>query len=35
MDGDGDLDMVTARVINDGPIDPVDQVLYFSIAPEY
>ena len=35
MDGDGDLDMVTARVINDGPIDPVDQVLYFSIAAGY
>lgn len=31
MDGDGDLDMVTARVINDGPIDPVDQdLLWFE-----
>ena len=26
MDQDGDLDMLTARAINEGPIDVVDQV---------
>lgn len=31
MDNDGDLDMVTARVINDGPITPLDQdLLWFE-----
>jgi len=27
MDGDGDLDAVTARCINDGPITPINQTL--------
>jgi len=31
MDNDGDLDMITARVINDGPITPLDQdLLWFE-----
>ena len=31
MDNDGDLDMVTARVINDGPVTPLDQdLLWFE-----
>jgi len=31
MDNDGDLDMITARVINDGPITPIDQdLLWFE-----
>ena len=31
MDNDGDLDMVTARVINDGPVTPIDQdLLWFE-----
>jgi len=31
MDNDGDLDMVTARVINDGPVTPLDEdLLWFE-----
>ena len=31
MDNDGDLDMITARVINDGPVTPLDQdLLWFE-----
>ena len=33
MDNDGDLDAVTARVINDGPITPIDQDLLWLENP--
>jgi len=33
MDGDGKLDVVTARCINDGPIEPIDQTLLWIENP--
>lgn len=34
MDGDGDLDIVTARCINDGPITPTNQTLLWLENPQ-